>query len=176
MVKPAAPPPSPTGVSGFNPSVGILGGQTLCFTPTAPIPTNFQSLSRDSWWSNLTQASGPANSAKVSIPQSGFLVVKLALLRERESRPVTVSIPQSGFLVVKPFDKVFETNDLIGFNPSVGILGGQTHHLRSGCTLPPMFQSLSRDSWWSNFQHGPGYIRAFGVSIPQSGFLVVKLS
>ena len=110
----------------FNPSVGILGGQTCqnCEEHQAndvvSIPQSgflvvklgpggaksailpkFQSLSRDSWWSNHAL---------------------------QEGHPVKgdVSIPQSGFLVVKPD------------------LGGAPEN------SPTKFQSLSRDSWWSN--------------------------
>ena len=61
-----------------------------------------------------------------------------------------VSIPQSGFLVVKPeqFDVYLYVNG--SFNPSVGILGGQTRQMEAVGEHPEKFQSLSRDSWWSN--------------------------
>ena len=61
---------------GFNPFVGILGGQTVA----------------------TIAALGAAT--VVSIPLSGFLVVKLQI---RPGLPifVSVSIPLSGFLVVK---------------------------------------------------------------------------
>ena len=61
-----------------------------------------------------------------------------------------VSIPQSGFLVVKPIRLARELYHILSFNPSVGILGGQTGQR----TLEA--RPLRK------------------VSIPQSGFLVVK--
>ena len=85
----------------FNPSVGILGGQTYRhFCEDIPL-------------------------IDVSIPQSGFLVVK----------PVQIGRHR----VMKP-----------RFNPSVGILGGQTRLGGYQARRISMFQSLSRDSWWSN--------------------------
>ena len=135
----------------------------------------------------------------VSIPQSGFLVVKLVANLTDPRVPVQVSIPQSGFLVVKPPAKfpllehvlMFQSlsrdswwsNEVLilsiakaegGFNPSVGILGGQTS-LPARRAIPLyLFQSLSRDSWWSNLISSPVSGSTFAVSIPQSGFLVVK--
>ena len=138
-----------TQVHSFNPSVGILGGQTYVSYAVTPLPERFQSLSRDSWWSNL--------------------------------------------ILGQHLSQIFS-----GFNPSVGILGGQTSVDSASLNLSNKFQSLSRDSWWSNpeailrrvpgggFQslsrdswwsnQGAFAIRvvSFKVSIPQSGFLVVK--
>ena len=69
------PGPSPEG--GFNPSVGILGGQTRNPQQREYHHNRFQSLSRDSWWSNVAAAPVAIHPPRVSIPQSGFLVVKL---------------------------------------------------------------------------------------------------
>ena len=115
--------------TGFNPSVGILGGQTPNRHAAHGRRTAFQSLSRDSWWSNLKVLAG-------QLPQ-----------------PSLVSIPQSGFLVVKRYRDHGSDQQWIRFNPSVGILGGQTRAMRVQVTLEVKFQSLSRDSWWSN-QYG----------------------
>ena len=163
--------------AGFNPSVGILGGQTKSTDSTARIFVVFQSLSRDSWWSNSNMLGWRWYACSASIPQSGFLVVKLGKTRARCHISCLVSIPQSGFLVVKPIRRQREA------------------------LFHQPFQSLSRDSWWSNQEHqcryeqsqesfNPsvgilgGQTRPFligdgmtvVVSIPQSGFLVVKLS
>ena len=158
----------------FNPSVGILGGQTQRVMLYHYWIPQFQSLSRDSWWSNGVDDVLQQAEAVVSIPQSGFLVVKPAIIIVH-NHPSGVSIPQSGFLVVKPHEQHGNKEYNERFNPSVGILGGQTNHLWSitppyqAVSIPQsgflvvklripqrrggpgfMFQSLSRDSWWSN--------------------------
>ena len=113
--------------------------------------------------------------SRVSIPQSGFLVVKQLGCLVRASDKLEVSIPQSGFLVVKRRSRRGRKSSPGSFNPSVGILGGQTRavylehdvrqsfnpsvgilggqtRVRSGSGVTAYeFQSLSRDSWWSNF-------------------------
>ncbi len=133
----------------FNPSVGILGGQTL---------------HRDRYDVAWKQ---------VSIPQSGFLVVKPGIEDDR-AKPWSVSIPQSGFLVVKQEPVSNSVAPQLSFNPSVGILGGQTTTFSPGRKPVTMFQSLSRDSWWSNQKILQRPQCHNQVSIPQSGFLVVK--
>jgi hypothetical protein len=84
----------------FNPSVGILGGHTREGDVVQAHEAAFQSLSRDSWWSHPIfwklgdtksigfnpsvgilgghtrgSAKGCEDTSRVSIPQSGFLVV-----------------------------------------------------------------------------------------------------
>ena len=235
-------------IARFNPSVGILGGQTRMGLSMVRGVGRFQSLSRDSWWSNIPLLLLLSGTLSVSIPQSGFLVVKPSRFAHiRASRTVSipqsgflvvkrnpgyaggqamagfnpsvgilggqtsipcspippgtsVSIPQSGFLVVKlecgklldvtlsgfnPSVGILGGQTWVGFllpsctasfNPSVGILGGQTGFLRYPPTSFPRFQSLSRDSWWSNATGAGGGAEKGHVSIPQSGFLVVKPS
>ena len=206
----------------FNPSVGILGGHThhaLCQTQP---PGRFQSLSRDSWWSHQEIDQLVGYIELVSIPQSGFLVVTPDRLStsikgwglfqslSRDSwwshislswcsfKNPSVSIPQSGFLVVTQGGSVASPPRILSFNPSVGILGGHTLQQQHDDVIDELFQSLSRDSWWSH-KHGcacpSSRSRSFNpsvgilgghtegnpmwsqhemaVSIPQSGFLVV---
>ena len=40
-----------------------------------------------------------------------------------------------------------------GFNPSVGILGGHTSPGAVSLVMDALFQSLSRDSWWSHYEN-----------------------
>jgi hypothetical protein len=86
----------------------------------------FQSLSRDSWWSHQNSGSYTSITPLVSIPQSGFLVVT-----------------PGGSELLQPTH--------LGFNPSVGILGGHTRRAWTYRRLTMPFQSLSRDSWWSHY-------------------------
>jgi hypothetical protein len=62
-----------------------------------------------------------------------------------------------------------------GFNPSVGILGGHTQPPSRASQPLALFQSLSRDSWWSHAILHFLFFLYSRVSIPQSGFLVVTL-
>ena len=109
----------------------------------------FQSLSRDSVCSNDTTGEGDPDPYCVSIPQSGFCVLKhhilLALL----------------FIVSR-------------FNPSVGILCAQTCARQSSRSPVWTFQSLSRDSVCSN----AGFYRREGERIgcfnPSVGILCAQ--
>ena len=109
----------------------------------------FQSLSRDSWWSNNVRSYGPLHRREVSIPQSGFLVVKL-------DRATRVDGGHGGFnpsvgILGGQTQATLLSSALSGcFNPSVGILGGQTRSVAWSSPCDTGFQSLSRDSWWSN--------------------------
>ena len=86
-----------------------------------------------------------------------------------------VSIPLSGFLVVKRGPAAGRGHRQRRFNPFVGILGGQTGQLVQRIERLERFQSLCRDSWWSNLPLMIAGCPHCGVSIPLSGFLVVKL-
>ena len=183
--------------SCFNPSVGILGGQTYWKPATLYARSGFQSLSRDSWWSNgianrrkkkkarfqsLSRDSWWSNEINwtlrmwcgfVSIPQSGFLVVKRRWRRPKQGVPM-VSIPQSGFLVVKRSGTCLRPWRAACFNPSVGILGGQT---RPGVAelIGAEVVSIPQSGFLVVKRHRPRRGEALcRVSIPQSGFLVVK--
>ena len=167
-------------VAGFNPSVGILGGHTRSSPAWPTIMGWFQSLSRDSWWSHFRPPPGGAIGSwsfnpsvgilgghtcdraavvdltpVVSIPQSGFLVVTLES-GLNTCNFLRVSIPQSGFLVVTPLGSASIVFLSGSFNPSVGILGGHTRLGRGVPFYERLFQSLSRDSWWSHFHRQRG--------------------
>ncbi len=58
--------------------------------------------------------------------------------------------PSVGILGGQTVYTVMFGSRLNGFNPSVGILGGQTYLQGRLRQELPKFQSLSRDSWWSN--------------------------
>ena len=137
--------------SCFNPSVGILGGQTWSRSMSSPLSSWFQSLSRDSWWSNANELHDLRTTWEVSIPQSGFLVVKLGSQR-RHQEPFGrfQSLSRDSWWSNLGASAAIKSL-LAGFNPSVGILGGQTRK--------------------RVFKVNVNWI----VSIPQSGFLVVKL-
>ena len=85
----------------------------------------------------------------VSIPQSGFCVLKLRA-HAKTHGTIVVSIPQSGFCVLKRIQVVY------------------------GSRTPVEFQSLSRDSVCSNLSRAGYDAPADAVSIPQSGFCVLK--
>jgi hypothetical protein len=134
----------------------------------------------------------------VSIPQSGFLVVTRAV--ESPGAVYRKSFnPSVGILGGHTrHTRLSSQGRKLCFNPSVGILGGHTPELmfqgicpenvsipQSGFLvvtpsanasfegIQKLFQSLSRDSWWSHLVlrfERQGMAR---VSIPQSGFLVV---
>jgi hypothetical protein len=135
----------------FNPSVGILGGHTSSLPPSVSamkvvsIPQSgflvvtpgtigwwpggwarFQSLSRDSWWSHMVLLMSLGWSTSSFNPSVGILGGHTRGGKERRDTMSFVSIPQSGFLVV--------THDAAFQSP-----------LRA-----KVFQSLSRDSWWSH--------------------------
>ena len=133
----------------FNPSVGILCAQTLLEWSDTDGHLVFQSLSRDSVCSNTVEEKGWTGFHQVSIPQSGFCVLKHCCLR-------------------------CSAYGGDGFNPSVGILCAQTPNTPSPC---PRFVIVSIPQ--SGFcvlkrtPHAPGPTRCT-VSIPQSGFCVLK--
>ena len=139
-------------MGGFNPSVGILGGQTRY------------------------EVQRPTGVLEVSIPQSGFLVVKpeSCRLRYRRVDQFQSLSRDSWWSNLKVVSPSFASSR--SFNPSVGILGGQTRCSLYAPGLRLKFQSLSRDSWWSNQAGDVCVDPPSGVSIPQSGFLVVKLT
>ena len=111
---------------------------------------SFQSLSRDSVCSNLIRDWNQWLIVDVSIPQSGFCVLKprplptrpqtrrsfnpsvgilcaqTASAEARRAAARAVSIPQSGFCVLKPPKHWYRPSPADRFNPSVGILCAQT--------------------------------------------------
>ena len=139
----------------------------------------FQSLSRDSWWSNFANHELHLVPLLVSIPQSGFLVVKptrwpissgcstcfnpsVGILGGQTQQPdsetfpcCTVSIPQSGFLVVKLAALAMMSIGKCQVSiPQSGFLVVKRSSTGKARHLYCWFQSLSRDSWWSNFLPG----------------------
>ena len=158
----------------FNPSVGILGGHTC-----AAMIVKFVG-------------------SRVSIPQSGFLVVT------RDPPDTSLNIrdcfnPSVGILGGHTSATlILFLVSRIGFNPSVGILGGHTKTLHNDDSMQTSFNPsvgilgghtlLLRYWGWvdlTSFNPSVGILgghttNAFvstwhydGVSIPQSGFLVV---
>ena len=111
----------------FNPFVGILGGQTKRGDGMVDgLLTRFNPFVGILGGQTRYPRGYRNGPVLVSIPLSGFLVVKLDRAVQDAGGYQKVSIPLSGFLVVKL---------------NVGCIG----HL-----VVARFQSLCRDSWWSN--------------------------
>ena len=112
--------------------------------------TRFQSLSRDSWWSNHGWRTTVPSTPACFNPSVGIL--------GGQTRFVDLhGIPMSKFQSLSrdswwsnPSLRISTGKRVTSFNPSVGILGGQTPFAFASPTLLVAFQSLSRDSWWSN--------------------------
>jgi hypothetical protein len=161
---------------GFNPSVGILGGHTIVASLVFAAMYQFQSLSRDSWWSHPMSAMATAIIALwfQSLSRDswwshlGRIILWMGILwfqsLSRDSwwshfvwvyghpADYVVSIPQSGFLVVTRGGRGRLRPWFLCFNPSVGILGGHTQSRYMEIDHIEVFQSLSRDSWWSHHE------------------------
>ena len=158
---------------GFNPSVGILGGQTARRRREASTHRRFQSLSRDSWWSNPPIIMGwPGYGQFQSLSRDswwsnngGYSHFKWRYKFQSLSRdswwsnftlryPGVIGRscfnPSVGILGGQTPPPPKATGPGTSFNPSVGILGGQTLKFIMALLNLILFQSLSRDSWWSN--------------------------
>ena len=89
-----------------------------------------------------------------------------------------VSIPRSGFWVFKLLQQLRHDDDVVGFNPSVGILGvqagqagGTAAQRASGASFNPSVGILGVQAAAVRGAGDPSRI----VSIPRSGFWVFKL-
>ena len=132
----------------------------------------FQSLSRDSWWSHSSAAYPLAAYGAVSIPQSGFLVVThSSRLGHGAGGGTFQSLSRDSWwshhlaisLRLGPVEFQSLSRD-----------SWWSHHASTSLACKSFwFQSLSRDSWWSHVSHRWPTAKNWGVSIPQSGFLVV---
>jgi len=97
------------------------------------------------------------------------------VLKIRGPKEGKVSIPQSGFLVVTPGCRRTSPFHKARFNPSVGILGGHTR-AGTGATRQRRSFNPSVGILGGHTQDDPPTFYALAnVSIPQSGFLVVTL-
>ena len=157
----------------------------------------FQSLSRDSVCSNCTNHHRIPALACFN-PSVGILCAQTVRYASELCAFPVVSIPQSGFCVLKRMIRWPVMQMPGGFNPSVGILCAQTSWFSrsspSICSFQSLsrdsvcsnalvaealgrvmeFQSLSRDSVCSNSSNCFGSGTCAPVSIPQSGFCVLK--
>ena len=156
----------------FNPSVGILCFRTTTRACTTSRTRWFQSLGRDSVFSDDSVIIDWGQNGMVSIPRSGFCVFGRLLPLPRHY-PIT------------------------SFNPSVGILCFRTINVdaRRACPSPVSiprsgfcvfglwstgistiilgsFQSLGRDSVFSDGEQHRSIAVGITVSIPRSGFCV----
>jgi len=114
------------GCDCFNPFVGILGGQTTLRDRVELILVEFQSLCRDSWWSNPARRPATVMITTCFNPFVGILGGQTFQFESWVVGGEAVSIPLSGFLVVKRTIARETMGYYAGFNPFVGILGGQT--------------------------------------------------
>jgi hypothetical protein len=159
----------------FNPSVGILGGHTWMRHRAGGLCWMFQSLSRDSWWSHPIRRCGACGHGWCFNPSVGILgghtseeIIKLQIHcisfnpsvgilgghthggADRDPHDRDVSIPQSGFLVVTPCRAFpYPLSDRVSI-PQSGFLVVTLHPLFLNGRVHRLFQSLSRDSWWSH--------------------------
>jgi len=79
----------------FNPSVGIAFIQTATSRKTHPVSHTFQSLSRDSVYSNPTTRASPTRTTTGFNPSVGIAFIQ-TILSIAEVSGHRVSIPQSG--------------------------------------------------------------------------------
>ena len=109
----------------------------------------FQSPCRDSWWSNYAERANESDWRSFN-PPVGILGGQTSDVVNFHRLSIRVSIPLSGFLVVKLPQCPMPPINTNCFNPPVGILGGQTKMLYERGYCVKVFQSPCRDSWWSN--------------------------
>ena len=150
-------------LTGFNPSVGILGVQAPHRHSSRQPQNEFQSLGRDSGCSSLADRMVAYHVAVVSIPRSGFWVFKhgqdshgpqgragfqslgrdsgCSSLHRRDglAAAADVSIPRSGFWVFKRDPPATRPTPGLRFNPSVGILGVQAWPVTAAARRPSSF-------------------------------------
>ncbi len=132
----------------FNPLIGISFGQASSAVRSSSSHWLFQSPHRDFLWSSPRPAGG-------------------------EAGPLIVSIPSSGFPLVKPFAVGWHPTPCGSFNPLIGISFGQAEQIarlggQPGVSIPSSGFPLVK-------QILPLVIRLWlAVSIPSSGFPLVK--
>jgi len=133
--------------AGFNPSFGFSGSETLLGC-NFRLARDLVSIPRSGFLVlRLYHELAASEGSTVSIPRSGFLVL-------RRLRPAIqrlhgdVSIPRSGFLVLRLSGPRRALRRSCCFNPSFGFSGSETRIYRwiTGATF--LFQSLVRVFWF----------------------------